>query len=157
MTKKWSVLRQSVLGAPPWRKRRPNRPRRPWLVSLVISTRLSSPVTTVVFAGQLAQLTPTSRQAKLSAIARALGLALPVPLPISADREPLRNDHSRVGTVLCARSVSIISDYLSLTGIKNHPVWSGMFTHPTSPYATAEPVPALPSIGCIVRTDHGCL
>ena len=41
--------------------------------------------------------------------------------------------------------------------LKNHPVWSGMFTHPTSPYATAEPVPALPSIVCIVRTGHGCL
>jgi len=41
--------------------------------------------------------------------------------------------------------------------LKKHPVWSGMFTHPTSPYATAEPVPALPSIVCIVRAGHGCL
>ena len=45
-------------------------------MSLIISTRLNSPVTIVVFADQLAQLTPTSRQAKLAVIARALGLDL---------------------------------------------------------------------------------
>ena len=50
------------------------------MVSLVISTRLNSPVTTVVFADQLAQLTPTSRQAKLAVIARALGLDVPAPV-----------------------------------------------------------------------------
>ena len=77
---KWSVPDKPVLGAPPWRKRRPNSPRRPWLVSLAISTRLNSPMSTVVFADQLAQLTPTSRQAKLAVIARALGLDLPAPV-----------------------------------------------------------------------------
>ena len=115
---KSGMFRQSVLGAPPWRKRRPNRPRRPWLVSLVISTRLNSPVTTVVFADQLAQLTPTSRQAKLAVIARALGLDLPAPLSQPERREPLRDDVSQARTVLCARSVPNISEYLSLTGTK---------------------------------------
>ena len=107
-----------VLGAPPWRKRRPNSPRRPWLVSLIISTRLNSPVTTVVFADQLAQLTPTSRQAKLAVIARALGLDVPAPVRAGADREPLRDSASRVGTVLCVRSVSYSFVYLSSTGTK---------------------------------------
>ena len=109
---------KSELGAPPWRKRRPNRPRRPWLVSLVISTRLNSPVTTVVFADQLAQLTPTSRQAKLAVIARALGLDLSAPLSQPKRREPLRDDVPQARTVLCARSVSYSFVYLSLTGIK---------------------------------------
>ena len=107
-----------VLGAPPWRKRRPNSPRRPWLVSLIISTRLNSPVTTVVFADQLAQLTPTSRQAKLAVIARALGLDLPAPVSQRERREPLRGDIPQARTVLCARSVSVISGNLSLTGTK---------------------------------------
>ena len=107
-----------VLGAPPWRKRRPNSPRRPWLVSLVISTRLNSPVTTVVFADQLAQLTPTSRQAKLAVIAQALGLDVPAPVRAGADREPLRDGASRVRTVLCVRSVSYSFVYLSSTGTK---------------------------------------
>ena len=107
-----------VLGAPPWRKRKPNRPRRPWLVSLVISTRLNSPVTTVVFADQLAQLTPTSRQAQRAAIAQALGLDVPAPVRAGEDREPLRGDTLQARTVLCARSVSNMSEYLSSTGIK---------------------------------------
>ena len=119
-----------MLSAPPWRKRRPNRPRRPWLVSLVISTRLNSPVTTVVFAGELAQLTPTSRQAKLAVIVLALGLDVPAPVRDGAEREPLRGDIPQARTVLCARNVSNMSEYLSSTGIKNHPVCSGMFTYP---------------------------
>ena len=149
-----------VLGAPPWKKRRPNSPRRPWLVSLVISTRLNSPVATVVFADQLAQLTPTSRQAQRAAIAQALGLDVPAPVRAGEDREPLRDSASRVRTVLCVRSVPYAFVYLSSTATKKPSrleCWSGMFTHPTSPYATAEPAPALPSIVCIVRTDHGCL
>ena len=105
-------FRQSVLGAPLWRKRRPNRPRRPWLVSLVISTRLSSPVTAVVFADQLAQLTPTSRQAKRAAIARALGLDVPAPLSQPERREPLRDDVPQARTVPCARTIPDISGYL---------------------------------------------
>ena len=87
-------------------------------MSLIISTRLNSPVTTVVFADQLAQLTPTSRQAKLAVIARALGLDLPAPLSQPERREPLRDDIPQARTVLCARSVPIVPDYLSLTGIK---------------------------------------
>ena len=105
-----------VLGAPPWRKG-PNSPRWPWLVSLVISTRLNSPVTTVVFADQLAQLTPTSRQAKLAVIARALGLD-PAPVRAGAYREPLRDSASRVRTVLCVRSLSYAFVYLSSTATK---------------------------------------
>ena len=107
-----------VLGAPPWRKRRPNSPRRPWLVSLVISTRLNSPVTTVVFADQLAQLTPTSRQAQRAAIAQALGLDVPAPVRAGEDREPLRDSASRVRTVLCVRSVPYAFVYLSSTATK---------------------------------------
>ena len=106
-------FRQSVLGAPLWRKRRPNRPRRPWLVSLVISTHLSSPVTAVVFADQLAQLTPTSRQAKRAAIARALGLDVPAPRSQPERREPLRDDVPQARTVPCARTIPNISEYLS--------------------------------------------
>ena len=87
-------------------------------MSLVISTRLNSPVTTVVFADQLAQLTPTSRQAKLAVIARALGLDVPAPVRAGAEREPLRDDIPQARTVLCARSVSDISEYLSSTGTK---------------------------------------
>ena len=107
-----------MLGAPPWRKRRPNSPRRPWLVSLVISTRLNSPVTTVVFADQLAQLTPTSRQAKLAVIARALGLDVPAPRSDPERREPLRGNISQARTVLCARTISNLSEYLSSTATK---------------------------------------
>ena len=91
-------------------------PRRPWLVSLVISTRLNSPVTTVVFADQLAQLTPTSRQAKLAVIAQALGLDVPAPVRAGADREPLQDSGSQVRRVLCARSVLGMVGYLSSTG-----------------------------------------
>ena len=144
-------------GALPWRKWRLGPSRRPWLVSPIALTRLRPPLTTAVFAGRLAQLTPTSRGAERAAIARALGLNIPAPLPNPADREPLRDDIPQARTVLCARTIPNLSEHLSSTGIKKHPVWSGMFTHPTSPYATAEPIPALPSIGCIVRTDHGCL
>ena len=108
-----------VLGAPPWRKRRPNRPRRPWLVSAIALTRLSPPLTTAVFAGRLAQLTPTSREAEHAAIARALGLDAPAPLPNPAEREPLRDDIPQTRMVLCARSVPNISEYLPLTGTKN--------------------------------------
>ena len=107
-----------VLGAPPWRKRRPNSPRRPWLVSLVISARLNSPVTTVVFADQLAQLTPTSRQAKLAVIARALGLDVPASRSEPERREPLRDDIPQARTVLCARTIPEISGDRSSTGIK---------------------------------------
>ena len=64
-------------------------------MNLVISTHLNSPVTTVVFADQLAQLTPTSRQAKLAVIARALGLDLSAPLSQPERREPLRDDVPR--------------------------------------------------------------
>ena len=107
------VFRQPVLGVPLWRKRRPNRPRRPWLVGLVISTRLSSPVTAVVFADQLAQLTPTSRQAKRAAIARALGLDVPAPPSQPERREPLRDDVPQARTVPCARTIPKISENLS--------------------------------------------
>ena len=120
-----------VLGAPPWRKRRPNRPRRPWLVSPIALTRLSPPLTTAVFAGRLAQLTPTSREAERAAIARALGLALPVPLPIPADREPLRDDIPQARTVLCVRSVHVpyVFVYLTPTGTKK-PSRSEWHVHP---------------------------
>ena len=84
-------------------------------MSLVILTRLISPVTTVVFADQLAQLTPTARQAKLAVIARALGLDLPAPVLDGADREPLRDDVPQARTVLCVRSVSYSVVYLSST------------------------------------------
>ena len=146
-------------GALPWRKWRLRPSRRPWLVSPIALTRLSPPLTTAVFAGRLAQLTPTSREAERAAIARALGLDVPAPVRAGADREPLRDSSSRVRTVLCVRSVPhvYVFVYLSPTGTKKTSVWSGMFTHPTSPYATAEPVPALPSIVCIVRMDHGFL
>jgi len=89
-------------------------------MSLIMSTRLNSPVTTVVFADQLAQLTPTSRQAKLAVIAQALGLDVPAPVRAGADREPLRDGASRVRTVLCVRSVSYSVVYLSSTNsLKN--------------------------------------
>ena len=57
---------------------------------LAISTRLNSPVTTVAFADQLAQLTPTSRQAKLAVIARALKPDVPAPRSDPERRELLR-------------------------------------------------------------------
>ena len=116
---KSGLFRQVSARCPPWRKRRPNSPRRPWLVSLVISSaRLNSPVTTVVFADQLAQLTPTSRQAQRAAIAQALGLDVPAPVRAGEDQEPLRDSASRVRTVLCVRSVPYVFVYLSSTGIK---------------------------------------
>ena len=105
-------------GALPWRKWRLRPSRRPWLVSPIALTRLRPPEQPPLFADRLAQLTPTSREAERPAIARALGLALPVPLPIPADREPLRDDIPQARTVLCARSVSVISGNLSLTGTK---------------------------------------
>ena len=92
-------------------------------MSLVISTRLNSPVTTVVFTDQLAQLTPTSRQAKLAVIARALGLDLPALVSQRERREPLRGDIPQARTVLCARTIPDISGDLSSTGTKNyHPL-----------------------------------
>ena len=55
--------------------------RRPWLVSPIALTRLSPLEQPPLFAGgRLAQLTPTSREAKRAAIARALELDLPAPL-----------------------------------------------------------------------------
>ena len=105
-------------GALPWRKWRLRPSRRPWLVSPIALTRLRPPLTTAVFAGRLAQLTPTSREAERAAIARALGLALPVPLSIPAEREPLRDDIPQARTVLCVRSAPYVFVYLSSTGIK---------------------------------------
>ena len=105
-------------GALPWRKWRLRSSRRPWLVSPIALIRLRPPLTTAVFAGRLAQLTPTSREAERAAIARALGLDVPTPLPNPVDREPLRDSASRVGTVLCVRSVSYSFVYLSSTGTK---------------------------------------
>ena len=71
---------------------------------------------------------------------------------------------NRSGTIFPRRERSSVralfrpfSAFCRRLALKKHPAWSGMFTHPTSPYATAEPVPALPSIVCIVRTGHGCL
>ena len=71
---------------------------------------------------------------------------------------------NRSGTVLLGWERSSVCEVYRIhsyicrrLALKKHPVWSGMFTHPTSPYATVEPVPALPSIVCIVRTGHGCL
>ena len=87
-------------------------------MSLVISTRLNSPVTTVVFADQLAQLTPTSRQAKLAVIARALGLDVPAPVSQRERRDPLRGDIHQARTVLCARTISEISGDLPSTDTK---------------------------------------
>ena len=75
-------------------------------MSLVISARLNSPVTTVVFADQLAQLTPTSRQAKLAVIARALsGLDAPAPRSDPERQEPLQDDvpQARTAGPLCAK------------------------------------------------------
>ena len=110
--------RQLVLGAPPWRKRRPSPPRRPWLVSLIIIVLIGPPLTTAVFAGRLAQLTPTSREAERAAIARALGLDVPAPVSQRERREPLQNDIPQARTVLCARTIPEISGDLSSTGIK---------------------------------------
>ena len=89
-------------------------------MSLVISTRLNSPVTTVVFEDQLAQLTPTPRQAKLAVIARALGLDVPAPRSRSDPerRKPLRGGIPQARTVLCARTIPEISGDLSSIGIK---------------------------------------
>ena len=111
---------QPVFSASLWMKRTPCPPRRPWLVSLIISTCLTSPVTTVVFADQLAQLAPTSRQAKLAAIARALGLDVPAPVRDGAEQEPLRGDIPQARTALCARSVPNMPEYLSSTGTKKN-------------------------------------
>ena len=96
---------QAVLSAPLWSKRTPCPPRRPWLVSLINSTRLNSPVTTVFFADRLAQLTPTSREAERAVIAQALGLDVPAPVRAGAGGEPRRDSGSQMRTVLCARSV----------------------------------------------------
>ena len=101
-----------------WRKRTPSPPQRPWLVSWIIIVLIGPPLTTAVFAGRLAQLTPTSREAERSAIARALRLGIPAPLPNPAEREPLRDDVPQARAVLCARTIPNISEYLSSTGIK---------------------------------------
>ena len=92
-------------GALPWRKWRLRPSRRPWLVSPIALTRLRPPEQPPLFADRLAQLTPTSREAERAAIAHALGLDVPAPVRAGADREPLRDNASRVRTVLCARSV----------------------------------------------------
>ena len=102
-----------------WRKRKPSPPQRPWLmVSWIIIVLVGPPLTTAVFAGRLAQLTPTSRGAERAAIARAFGLDVPGPLPKPADREPLRDDIPQARTVLCARTIPNLSEHLSSTGIK---------------------------------------
>ena len=75
------------------------------MVSLVNSTRLNSPVTTVFFADRFAQLTPTSRQAERAVIAQALGLDVSATVTASEGGEPLRDSGAQVRTVLCARSV----------------------------------------------------
>ena len=105
-------------GALPWRKWRLRPSRRPWLVSPIALTRLRPPEQPPLFADRLAQLTPTSREAERAAIARALGLDVPAPVRAGADRETLRDSASRVGTVLCVRSVSYSFVYLSSTGTK---------------------------------------
>ena len=86
-------------------------------MSLIIIVLIGPPLTTAVFAGRLAQLT-TSREAERAAIARALGLDVPAPLPNPADREPLRDDIPQARTVLCVRTIPNLSELLSLTGIK---------------------------------------
>ena len=101
-----------------WRKRTPSPPRRPCLVSWIITVLIGPPLTTAVFAGRLAQLTPTSREAERAAIARALGLALPAPLLKPSEREPLRDDIPQARTVLCARTIPNLSEYLSSTATK---------------------------------------
>ena len=101
-----------------WRKRTPSPPRRPWLVSWIIIVLIGPPLTTAVFAGRPAQLTPTSREAERAAIARALGLDLPVPLSQPERREPLRDDIPQLQTVLCARTIPDIFGCLSSTGTK---------------------------------------
>ena len=103
---------QAVLSASIWSKRTPCPPRRPWLVSLINSTRLNSPVTTVFFADRLAQLTPTSREAERAVIAQALGLDVPAPVRAGAGGEPLRDSGAQVRTVLCARSVLGVLGYI---------------------------------------------
>ena len=70
--------------------------RRPWLMSWIIIVLIGPPLTTAVFAGRLAQLTPTSREAERAAIARALGLDLPAPVSHRERREPLRDDIPQV-------------------------------------------------------------
>jgi hypothetical protein len=105
-------------GSLPWRKWRLRPSRRPWLVSPIALTRLRPPEQPPLFAGRLAQLTPTSREAERAAIARALGLALPAPLPNPAEREPLRDDIPQSRTVLCARTIPALFGFLSSTGIK---------------------------------------
>ena len=113
---RWCGL--SSNGVLQWRKWRLRPSRRPWLVSPIALTRLRPPLTTAVFAGRLAQLTPTSREAERAAIARALGLDVPTPLPIPDDREPLWDGIPQARTVLCVRSVSYSFVYLSSTGTK---------------------------------------
>ena len=105
-------------GALPWRKWRLRPSRRPWLVSPIALTRLRPPLTTAVFAGRLAQLTPTSREAERAAIARALGLDVPAPVRAGAGGEPLRDSGAQVRTVLCARTIPEISGDLSSTATK---------------------------------------
>ena len=108
-----------------WRRRTPSPPRRPWLVSWIIIVLIGPPLTPAVFAGRLAQLTPTFREAKRAAIARALGLGLPAPPCQPERREPLRNDISQARTVLCARTILDFFGYLSSTGTKksSHLEW----------------------------------
>ena len=105
-------------GALPWRKWRLRPSRRPWLVSPIALTRLRPPEQPPLFADRLAQLTPTSREAERAAIARALGLDVPAPLPNPAEREPLRDDIPQARTVLCARTIPNLSEYLSSTATK---------------------------------------
>ena len=102
-----------------WRKRTPSPPRRPWLVSWLIIVLIGPPLTPAVFAGRLAQLTPTAREAERAAIARALGgLDLPAPPSQPERQEPLRDDIPQARTVLCARTTPDIFGYLSSTGTK---------------------------------------
>ena len=105
-------------GALPWRKWRLRPSRRPWLVSPIALTRLRPPLTTAVFAGRLAQLTPASREADRAAIARALGLDVPAPVRAGADQEPLWDCGAQARTVLCARSVLGMAGCLSSTATK---------------------------------------
>ena len=105
-------------GALPWRKWRLRPSRRPWLVSPIALTRLSPPVTTARFrrpACSTHSNLPGSRARRHRTSTRT---GSPCASADPADREPLRDDIPQARTVLCARSVSDISGYLSSTGTK---------------------------------------
>ena len=129
-------------GALPWRKWRLRPSRRPWFVSPIALIRLSPPLTTRCFRRPTC---PTHSN-------------LPAPGKPSV---PPSHEHSdwlflclfrflptgnRSGAVFPRRERSSVCEVYRTCSyicrrlaLKKHPVWSGMFTHPTSPYAHTPP------------------